>query len=229
MIKFRGLVLLAFLFLANSLATAATWESQGDAYFLSKNKQNFAASGAGSNQLPHKYLTFDGVDFLVKGPRNWTDYGRLDIGDNKLFEVPIRHGMKIDRIDFLASGNYGNSYEHDHLLHLYGENYYYATLTVTFVYQDGTYRIRSAPVFWDWFHLPSITWAKDGVASRPVGINPVRPKCTMYHISFANPMPARPVKDILVADSWIEDLPFCDVFALTVKSPDAMPAAARQD
>jgi hypothetical protein len=112
---------------------------------------------------------------------------------------------------------------------MYGENYYYAVLTVTFVYQDGTYKILSAPVFWDWFHLPSVAWAKDGVRSKAVGINPVRPNCTMYHISFANPKPAEVVKDILVSDSWLREQPFSDVFALTVRSSDAMPAIPKSN
>ena len=141
-----------------------------------------------------------------------------------MFPVPLRRGMKIDEIHFLASGDYGNSYEHDALLKMYGANYYYSVLTVTFAYQDGTYKILSAPVFWDWFHLPSMGWSKDGVTSKVVGVNPVRRDCTMYHISFVNPRPTQPVKDILVSDSWLSDRPFSDVFALTIRSADTMPA-----
>ena len=168
-----------------------------------------------------------GSDFLVKG-RNWQDYGRLDLGNNNMFLVPIRSGMKIDAIHFLASGNYGNSYVHDALLRLYGENYYYSVLTVTLVYQDGTYKILSAPVFWDWFHLPTTGWSKDGVTSRVVGVNLVRRDCTMYHISFVNPWPVKPMKDILVSDSWLSDRPFSDVFALTVQSSDTMQAIPKK-
>ncbi|MBF0512100.1 MAG: hypothetical protein HQL13_07230, partial [Candidatus Omnitrophica bacterium] len=171
----------------------------------------------------------EGIEFLVRGPADWTDYGRLDLGNNKIFVLPIRSGMRIDEIHFLASGNYGNSYEHDTLLRLYGENYYYGVLAVTFVYEDGQYKVLSAPIFWDWFHLPSITWSKDGVKSRPMGINPMRPKCTMYHISFANPRKDKPLKDVLVQDSWISDKPFSDVFALTIKSADSMPALPQKD
>ncbi|MDE1920833.1 MAG: hypothetical protein KGJ09_02325 [Candidatus Omnitrophica bacterium] len=222
-------IFMIFFFLTNAWGALPRWESRGDFYFLAKTRENFAAGGAGSNHLASRYLAYDGIDFLVKGPSDWADYGRLAIDNEKFFPVPIRHGMKIDRIDFLASGNYGNSYVHDHLLRLYGENYYYAVLTVTFVYLDGTYKILSAPVFWDWFHMPSMTWVQDGVKVRPVGINPVRPNCTLYHISFANPKPAQPLKDILVSDSWLEDLPHSDVFALTVQSPDAMPAVGWKD
>lgn len=84
--------------------------------------------------------------------------------------------------------------------------------------------MRSAPIFWDWFHLPSVAWDKDGVRSKPVGINPMRPKCTMYLISFSNPEPTQAVKDILVSDSWLSDKPFSDVFALTIKSSEPMRA-----
>lgn len=209
---------------------APQWESQGDLYFLAKNtRDGFSAMGAGANKFPSKYLSYDGVDFLVQGADDWQDYGRLDLGDNKMFLVPLRSGMKVEEVHFLASGDYGNSYDHDPLLRLYGENYYYSVLTVTFVYQDGAYKILSAPVFWDWFHLPSVGWSKDGVTSKVVGVNPVRQNCTMYHISFANPRPAQPVKDILVSDSWVSDRPFSDVFALTIRSSDIMQAIPKKN
>jgi hypothetical protein len=221
----------AILFLmTTSWGKGPQWESRGNFYYLTKDtRDSFSAPGAGANKFQSKYLTYDGVDFLAKGPDDWQDYGRLDLGNNKIFLVPIRSGMRLGEIHFLASGDFGNSYVHDPLLHLYGENYYYSVLTVTLAYQDGTYKILSAPLFWDWFHLPSIAWSKDGVTSKPVGINPVRPSCTMYHISFANPKPAQPVKDILVSDSWVSDLPFSDVFALTIESPDTMPALPKKE
>jgi hypothetical protein len=214
--------------LTNSWA-APQWENQGNYYFLSKDtKEAFSASGAGANKFQSKYLSFDGVDFLVEGAQGWQDYGRLNLGNNNMFQVPIRRGMKIDEVHFLASGDYGNSYEHDSLLGLYGANYYYSVLTVTFAYQDGTYKVLSAPIFWDWFHLPSMGWTKDGVKSRVVGTNPVRKDCTMYHLSFTNPKPAEPVKDILVSDSWLSDRPFSDVFALTIRSSDTMQALPKR-
>ncbi|MBF0571421.1 MAG: hypothetical protein HQL12_06065 [Candidatus Omnitrophica bacterium] len=223
-------VIMGFLFMTASWGATQQWENWGNLYFLTKNtRENFAALGAGANKFSNKYLAYDGVDFLVKGADDWQDYGRLNLGNNNMFLVPVRCGMKVEAIHFLASGNYGNSYEHDSLLRLYGENYYYSVLTVTFAYQDGTYKILSAPVFWDWFHLPSIAWAKDGVTSKAVGVNPVRRDCTMYHISFANPRPTQPVKNILVSDSWLSDRPFSDVFALTVKSSDTMPAIPKKD
>ena len=213
-----------------SRAASEPWESKGGSFYLSKNtKEYFSAAGAGANKFLSKYLSYDGVDFLVKAPNDWQDYGRLNLGNNNMFLVPIRTGMKVDEIHFLASGNYGNSYEHDGLLRLYGENYYYSVLTVTFAYLDGTYKILSAPVFWDWFHLPSIGWKKDGVMAKVVGANPVRRDCTMYHLSFTNPRPTQPVKNILVSDSWLSDRPFSDVFALTIRSSDTMQAISRKD
>jgi hypothetical protein len=224
---FYALVMI-HLFLATSWA-AQSWESQGGFYFLTKDtKESFAATGAGANKFSSKYLTYDGVDFLVKSPDDRQDYGRLNIGNNNMFVVPLRSGMKIAAIHFLASGDFGNSYLHDSLLRLYGENYYYSVLTVTFAYQDGTYKILSAPVFWDWFHLPSVGWTKDGVKSKVVGLNPVRRDCTMYHISFTNPKPNEPVKDILVSDSWVSDQPFSDVFAVTLQSSDTMQAIPKR-
>ena len=206
------------------------WEFQGNAYFLAKNtRDNFSAIGAGANKFSSKYLKYDGVNFLVKAPEDWQDYGRLNLGNNNMFQVPIRSGMKVEEIHFLASGDFGNSYIHDSLMNLYGANYYYSVLTVTFAYQDGTYKILSAPLFWDWFHLPSVGWSKDGVRSKVVGINPVRKDCTMYHISFLNPKPTQALKDILVSDSWVGDQPFSDVFALTIKSSDSMKAIPRDN
>lgn len=228
--KILGVLVITFLSLTASWGSPQQWESQGNFYFLTKNtKDSFSASGPGANKFLSKYLTYEGVDFLVKGAEDWQDYGRLNLGNNNMFQVPIRSGMKLDEIHFLASGSYGNSYDHDSLLRMYGANYYYSVLTVTFAYQDGTYKVLSAPVFWDWFHLPSIGWTKDGVKSKPVGVNPMRRDCTMYHISFINPKPTEPVKDILVADSWLSDLPFSDVFALTIKSSDAMPAMPKKN
>lgn len=219
-----------FFFSMTARGLAQPWESQGNSYFLTKNtRENFSAPGAGANTFLSKYLSYDGIDFLVKGADDWQDYGRLNLGNNNMFSVPIRSGMKVEEIHLLASGDYGNSYEHDSLLGMYGANYYYSVLTVTFAYQDGTYKILSAPVFWDWFHLPSVGWSKDGVKSKVVGINPVRKNCTMYHISFNNPRPTQPVKNILVSDSWLSDQPFSDVFALTVQSSDTMPAMPRKD
>ena len=211
--------------LTTSWGATPRWESQGNFYFLTKDtRDGFSAAGAGANKFPSKYLAYDGVDFLVQGAVDWQDYGRLDLGNNNMFPVPLRSGMRLEEIHFLASGDYGNSYKHDALLKLYGENYYYSVLTVTFAYQDGTYKILSAPVFWDWFHLPSMGWSKDGVTSKVVGVNPMRKDCTMYLLSFSNPRPAQPVKNILVSDSWLSDRPFSDVFALTIKSSDPMEA-----
>jgi hypothetical protein len=227
-------IFLSLIFLFSALTISwgydQSWESRDNSYFLTKNTRvNFSAPGAGANKFLTKYLSYDGIDFLVKGSDDWQDYGRLNLGNNNFFSVPIRSGMKVDAIHFLASGNYGNSYEHDSLLHLYGENYYYGVLTVTFAYMDGSYKILSAPVFWDWFHLPSVGWSKDGVKSKAVGINPVRPNCTMYHLTFANPKPTLAVKNILVSDSWVSDKPFSDVFAVTIRSSDAMQAIPRKD
>ena len=228
--KILCMVVTILLSLTTSWGATPQWESQGNFYFLTKNtRDGFSAAGAGANKFPSKYLAYDGVDFLVQGAVDWQDYGRLNLGNNNMFPVPLRSGMKIDEIHFLASGDYGNSYKHDALLKLYGENYYYSVLTVTFAYQDGTYKILSAPVFWDWFHLPLMGWSKDGVTSKVVGVNPVRRDCTMYHLSFTNPKPTQPIKDILVSDSWLSDQPFSDVFALTVKSSDTMSAMPKKN
>ena len=228
--KFLSLAAIVLFSIVNSYGASAPWELKEDHYFLSKDtKEFFSAPGAGSNAFASKYLSYDGTDFLVRGADNWQDYGRLNLGNNNMFQIPIRSGMKVDEIHLLASGDYGNSYDHDALLRLYGANYYYSVLTVTFVFQDGTYKILSAPLFWDWFHLPSVGWTKAGVTSKAVGANPVRRDCTMYHLSFVNPKPSVPLKDILVSDSWVSDKPFSDVFALTIKSSDTMQAIARKD
>jgi len=220
-----GALILTVLLITPSWGSTQPWESKGDLYFLTKDtRENFSAVGAGPNKFSSKYLTYDGIDFLVKGSGVWRDYGRLNLGNNNIFRVPVRSGMKINEIHLLASGNYGNSYKSDLLLRMYGENYYYAVVNLIFVYQDGTYKNLSAPVFWDWFHLPSVGWTKNGVISKVVGNNPVRQDCTMYHLKFTNPKPNQPIKDVLISDSWLSDQPFSDVFALTVRSSDAMPA-----
>jgi len=224
------LTVIVFLFQTLSWGGGQEWESQGNFFFLAKNtRESFSATGPGPNKFSSKYLNCDGVDFLVKGADSWPDYGRLNLGNNNMFHLPIPQGMKIEEIHFLASGNYGNSYEHDGLLRMYGENYYYAVLTLTIAYEDGTYKILSAPVFWDWFHLPSIAWSKDGAKSKAVGVNPVRKDCTMYHISFSNPKSTEAIKDILVSDSWLSDRPFSDVFAVTIKSSDTMPSMPKKN
>jgi len=137
--------------------------------------------------------------------------------------------MKVDAVHFLAGGNFGNSYEHDRLLRLYGDNYYYSIITVIFAYQDGLYKSLSVPVFWDWFRLKPVEWSQEGARIIYVGANPVRKDCSMYHLSFANPRPAQPVRDILVADSWISDRPYSEIFAVTLVSGDAMEAAPKED
>ncbi len=219
-----------FLFLGTSWGAAPQWESQGNSYFLTKNtREDFSATGAGANKFLSKYLTYDGVDFLVKGADDWQDYGRLDLQKDHPFAVPIRHGMKLEEIHFLASGNFGNSYEHDPMLHFYGDKYFYATVTVIFAYEDGTYKALSVPVFWDWFHLPPVVWSKDGAKIKAVGSNPVRKDCSLYHIWFVNPRPEQPVKDLLIVDSWLSDIPFSDIFALTVKSSDKLEAVPKMD
>jgi hypothetical protein len=209
---------------------AGLWETQGNSYFLTKNtRECFSAPAAGANKFTSRYLTYEGVDFLVRGADGWEDYGRLDLQDDHLFSVPIRPGMKVDTVHFLAGGNFGNSYEHDRLLRLYGSNYYYSVVSVIFAYQDGTYRALSVPVFWDWFHLKPIEWSKDGARIKYIGTNPVRKDCSIYHMSFANPRPSQPVKDILVTDSWISDRPFSEIFAVTITSADAMEAMPKED
>ena len=228
--KILCLVVMIFFSLSASWGASSQWESKGSFYFLTKNtRDSFSATGAGSNKFLSKYLAYDGVDFLVRGADDWQDYGRLDLQSSHLFAVPIRSGMKLDEIHFLASGNFGNSYEHDSLLHYYGDKYFYATVTVIFVYQDGVYRQLSVPVFWDWFHLPSAVWSKDGANVKSIGNNPARKDCSIYHIWFVNPRPAEPLKDLLVMDSWLRDVPFSDIFAVTLKSSDQLEANPQVD
>jgi len=211
------------------LSWAGNWEKQGNYYLLTKNnRDNFSLPGAGPNKFARKYLKYDGVNFLVRGASDWQDYGRLNLEYDNMFSLPIRGGMKIEEVHFLAGGNYSNSYEHDGLMRLYGDKYFYATLSVIFVYQDGEYKELSVPVFWDWFHIGPGTWLKDGAKIKSLGENPVRKDCNMYHISFTNPSPLVPVKNILVTDSWIDDRPFSDVFAVALKSSDTMEAAVRE-
>jgi len=218
-----------FLFPLSAWA-GAVWEKQGDFYYLTKeNRDNFSLEGAGPNIFARKYLTYDGVDFLVRGAPEWKDYGRLNLEYNNISTLPIPSGTKVDQVHFLAGGNYSNSYEHDALMRLYGDKYFYATLTLIFVYQDGAYREFSVPVFWDWFHLGLGTWSKDGAKINSLGDNPVRKDCSMFHISFVNPRPSEPVKDILLTDSWISDRPFSDVFAVTIKSSDTLEAKPKEN
>jgi len=220
----------AFLLLSIMPVLAGQWEKQGEYYFLAKDdRSSFSAAGLGANKFTSKYLRYDGIDFLVRGVDSWQDYGRLDLTGNKIFSLPLGAVVKVDELHLLAGGNVGNRYEHDSLLKLYGDNYYYAVITVIFAYQDGAYSSLSVPVFWDWFRLPSVNWSKDGAGIKYAGANPARKDSIIFHASFANPRPAVPVRDILITDSWISDYPYSEIFALTVKSPDAIVAAPRKD
>lgn len=212
-----------------SWAAAVQWEKQNNFYFLTKNtRDNFSATG-GSNKFTSKYLTYDGVDFLVRGAGGWKDYGRLNLEGNNLFSLPIRAGMKMDELHFLSGGNFGNSYKHDQLLSLYGDNYYYAVITVIFAYQDGVYKVLSVPVFWDWFHIGQMEWSKEGAKIKYLGNNPARKDSSIYHLSFINPRPSQALKDILVTDSWLSDIPFSEIFAVTLKSSDSLEAIPKED
>jgi len=216
--------------MAKSYAAAGQWEKQGSSYFLTKNtRENFSATAAGANKFFSKYLAYDGVDFLVRGAIDWRDYGRLNLEGNTMFSVPIRCGIKVEAVHFLAGGNFGNSYEHDQLLALYGDNYYYGVVTVIFAFQDGAYKALSVPVFWDWFRMSPVEWSKDGATIIYAGTNPVRKDCGMSHMIFVNPRPSQPLKDILVTDSWLSDRPFSEIFAVTLKSGDVMEATSKQD
>jgi hypothetical protein len=218
---FKRLLCVAALVLVPAVSWAqGQWEKKGDLYLLAKNRQNFALEGAGPNTFSSRYLKYDGVDFLVKGPDDWKDYGRLDLEGNNMFSLPIKAGVKISQVHMLVGGNYSNSYEHDGMMRLFGEKYFYATLSVIFVYEDGVCREVSAPVFWDWFNIGPGTWSGNGAAIKSLGENPVREKCSMFHVSFTNPRPDEPLKNILVMDSWISDRPFSDVFGVTLKSSD---------
>ena len=212
---------LALVLFPIALLWAGNWEKQGDYYYLTKNnRDNFSLTGAGPNKFATKYLKFDGVKFLVQGASDWQDYGRLDLEYDNMFSLPITSGIKVDELHLLAGGNYSNSYEHDGLMRLYGDKYFYATLSVIFVYQDGIYKELSVPVFWDWFRIGLGTWSKRGAKIKSLGESPVRKDCNMFGITFTNPRPLEPVKNILITDSWIDDRPFSDVFAVTLKSPD---------
>jgi hypothetical protein len=213
-----------------ALSWAGNWEKQEDYYFLTKNnRDNFSLVGAGPNEFAGKYLKYEGVNFLVQGAADWKDYGRLNLEGNNMFSLPMRSGIKIDELHLLAGGNYSNSYEHDGLMRLYGDKYFYATLTAIFVYQDGVYQELSVPVFWDWFHIGRGAWSKNGARIESLGENPVRKDCNMFHISFVNPRPLEPVKNLLIMDSWIDDRPFSDVFAVTLKSSDMLEAAIKEE
>jgi len=208
------------------LSWASNWEKQDDYYFLTKNnRDNFSLPGAGPNKFARKYLKYDGVNFLVRGASDWQDYGRLNLEGNNMFSLPIGAGIKVDQLHLLAGGNYSNSYEHDGLMRLYGDKYFYATLSVIFVYANGAYQEQTVPVFWDWFRLGLGTWSKNGAKIKSLGENPVRKDCSIFHISFVNPKPQEPLKNILITDSWIDDLPFSDVFAVTLKSSDTLEAS----
>jgi hypothetical protein len=221
---------LIVLFPVAAAQAAGQWEKQGDFYFLTKKtRDNFSATAAGANKFGSKYLKYDGIDFLVRGANDWNDYGRLNLGNSNFFSVPIRVGMKVDQLHFLVGGNVGNSYEKDKLLRLYGDNYYYATLTLIFVYQDDVYKSLSVPVFWDWFHLTASKWSKNGASIRSLGNNPVRKDCSMFHVVFTNPRPAEPLKKILVMDSWLSDRPFSEVFAATLESQDTLESSPKED
>ncbi len=219
----KKLSLLAFLFLTLTVSPSAAsgqWENKGDYFFLAKTQENFPATGAGSNSFASRFLSYEGVDFLVKAPDDRRDYGRIDLTGNKIFSIPIPAGSRIEELHLLAGGGYGNSYKDDPILKLYGENYYYSTITATFAYEDGSFQSLSVPVFWDWFHLGTREWARSGARIKGLGDNPVRPKCSMYHITFDNPAPGKALRSILISDSWLENFPFSDIFAVTVKSQD---------
>lgn len=206
------------------------WEKQGDFYYLTKNTRDFfSAPAAGANKFSSKYLTCDGVGFLVRGVNDWNDYGRLNLDGNNIFSFPLRPGMKVEEVHFLSGGNFGNSYEHDRLLSLYGDKYFYAVVSVIFAYQDGQYQSLSVPVFWDWFHLGPGEWSKGGAKIKYLGNNPVRRDCSIYHLTFVNPRPQEPVKDILVTDSWLGDRPYSDIFSVTLKSSDSMDASPKEE
>ena len=220
--KIAVIILMAF-FPATLLWAAGPWEKSGTFYFLAKDtREFFSVEGAGPNAFPGKYLAYDGIKFLVKGAPEWKDYGRLNIKGNNVFSMPIHSGVTVDEVHLLAGGSYSNSYKQDPLLKLYGDNYYYSVITVMFAYQNGTYKAMSVPVFWDWFHLGSREWSKDGAKIKGLGDNPVRKDCSLYHLSFFNPRPSEPLRAILVSDSWLENTPFSDVFAVTLKSQDAL-------
>jgi len=228
--KINKFLLIALMILCSAVFSwAQNWEKEGNYYFLTKNtRDNFSLVGAGLNKFTSKYLKYDGIVFLVAGASDWQDYGRLNLEYDNMFSVPILSGIKVDEIHLLAGGNYSNSYEHDSLMRLYGDKYFYATLSIIFVYQDGVYKELCVPVFWDWFHIGPGIWLKGKAKIKSLGENPVRKDCNFYHISFINPRPQEPVKDILIMDSWIDDRPFSDVFALTLKSTDAFDATPRE-
>ncbi|MDD5059806.1 MAG: hypothetical protein PHY35_01635 [Candidatus Omnitrophica bacterium] len=210
---------------------AQNWEKEGSFYYLNKEtRANFSLPGAGPNRFGAKYLKYDGVNFLVRGNKYWPDYGRLNLERNNMFSVPISPGIRINELHLLAGGNYSNSYEHDALMRLYGDKYFYATLSVIFFYRDGTFKKLSVPVFWDWFKIGPGIWSKNGATIKSLGQNPVRDKCAMFHITFANPRPLEPVQSLLILDSWIDDRPFSDVFAVTLRSSDQIAdAVPRKD
>jgi hypothetical protein len=218
--KMLCVILLAVLFPALAWAADA-WEKKGEYCYLTKNSRDyFSAKGPGPNKFPGKYLKYDGIDFLVKGPDSWDDYGRLDLSGNTLFSVPMPDGFRVDEVHLLAGGNYSNSYKEDPLLKLYGDNYYYSVITVLFCYKDGSVKSLSVPMFWDWFHLGRREWSGGGAKVHGLGDNPVRKDCSLYHLSFNNPDPAKPLRHIFVDDSWLSDVPFSDIFALTLRSAD---------
>lgn len=217
------LCIFALLLLPLTLSWAQNWEKQNDQYLLTKNnRDNFSLVGAGPNKFANKYLKYEGVNFLVGGASDWQDYGRLNLEYDNLFSLPVNSGIKVEEVHLLAGGNYSNSYEHDALMRLYGDKYFYATLSIIFVYENGSYQEFSVPVFWDWFRIGPGIWLKGKARIKSLGENPVRKNCNMYHISFINPLPQEKIKNILITDSWINDRPFSDVFALTIKSGDTI-------
>jgi hypothetical protein len=225
-LSLAGLILLP----VSVLWAANQWEKYGDFYYLSKDtRESFSATATGTNKFAAKYLSYDGIDFLVRASDDRRDYGRLDLEGNNMFVMPIRSGMKVEEVHFLSGGTVGNSYKNDGLLRLYGDNYFYAVLTVIFAYQDNTYRSLSVPLFWDWFHLGSGEWSREGAKIKSLGDNPARKDSSIYHISFVNPRPSEPVKDILVTDSWVRDYPFTEILAVTLKSNDNLEATAKED
>ncbi len=217
--------------MADSRYNEPAWEKEGDYYFLRKNTRDYFSGGSTEKrECATKYLTFNGIDFLVRDENKWDDCGKIELADNKICSLPVGDNKEIEELHLLIGGNIGNIYGNDEKLKQFGDSFFSSVVIAIFRYNDNTFKEASIPIFWDWASPSFDNWESNNARLIHLGKNILRKDgCSLYQASFTSLNNNKKMVNIILTDGWLSTYPSTDIVAVTIKSRDRLDSVLKKD